>query len=167
MKRGLLLLLAATMALTACTAGAPGDPGAPGSAGAPGTSGTRGDPGAPGPAGAAAGVSPTLGGAAPSSPAGDPVVRGWAVTRPFRGTIVGGRSYLIGRMRWSWRRGCPVDAGRLRLLKVDYWGFDRRVHRGELVVHRDHARRILGVMEKLFKAHYPIRHYQHFSATGR
>jgi hypothetical protein len=60
-------------------------------------------------------------------------------------------------MRWSWRRGCPVDAGRLRLLTVDCWGFDRRVHRGELVVHRDHARRILGVMEKLFNAHYPIR----------
>jgi D-alanyl-D-alanine carboxypeptidase len=35
-------------------------------------------------------------------------------------------------------------------------GFDRRVHRGELVVHRDHARRILAVLEKLFKAHYPI-----------
>jgi hypothetical protein len=59
-------------------------------------------------------------------------------------------------MRWSWRRGCPVDAGRLRLLTVDYWGFDRRVHRGELIVHRYHAWRILGVMEKLFNAHYPI-----------
>jgi hypothetical protein len=140
MKPGLLLLLlAATMALSACTAGDPGNPGAPG------------------PAGAAAGGSPTPGGAAPTSPGGDPVVKGWAVTRTFRGTIVGGRSYLIERMRWSWRRGCPVDAGRLRLLKVDYWGFDRRVHRGELVVHRDHARRILGVLEKLFKAHYPIR----------
>ncbi|MFL6252791.1 MAG: hypothetical protein ACJ75N_20125 [Actinomycetes bacterium] len=136
MKRGLLLLLAATMALTACATGSRGD---------------HGDPVAPGSAGATVGVSPTPG------PAHDPAVKGWAATRRFRGTIVGGRSYLIGRMRWSWRRGCPVDAGRLRLLTVDYWGFDRRVHRGELVVHRDHARRILGVMEKLFNAHYPIR----------
>jgi hypothetical protein len=127
MKRGLLLLLAAAVVVAGCTAGAPGSP--PDS-----------DPGA----------DVVTGGT------GDPVVKGWSVTRKFRGTIVGGRAYLKGRMRWSWRPGCPVDVGRLRLLKVDYWGFDRRVHRGELVVHRDHARRILAVLEKLFNAHYPI-----------
>ena len=44
----------------------------------------------------------------------------------------------------------------LRLLRVDHWGLDGRVHRGELIVHRDHARRILVVLEKLFKARYPI-----------
>jgi hypothetical protein len=47
----------------------------------------------------------------------------------------------------------PVE---LRLLRADYWGFDKRVHRGELIVHRDHARRVLVVLEKLFKAGYPI-----------
>jgi hypothetical protein len=47
----------------------------------------------------------------------------------------------------------PVE---LRLLRVDHWGLDGRVHRGELIVHRDHARRILAVMGKLFKARYPI-----------
>ena len=56
----------------------------------------------------------------------------------------------------SWRRGCPVGPGELRLLRADYWGFDRRVHQGELIVHRDHARRILVVLGKLFKARYPI-----------
>jgi hypothetical protein len=44
----------------------------------------------------------------------------------------------------------------LRLLRADYWGFDKRVHQGELIVHRDHARRILVVLGKLFKARYPI-----------
>ena len=48
----------------------------------------------------------------------------------------------------------PVE---LRLLRADYWGFDGRVHRGELIVHRDHARRILGVLKRLFQARYPIR----------
>jgi hypothetical protein len=47
----------------------------------------------------------------------------------------------------------PVE---LRLLRADYWGFDKRVHRGELIVHRDHARRVLVVLGKLFKAGYPI-----------
>ena len=135
MKRGLLLLLlAAALVLAGCASGHAGDPVQPRSS----------DPGADV-------VTDGTG-----DPAGDPVVKGWSVTRTFRGTIVGGRTYLKGRMRWSWRPGCPVDVGRLRLLKVDYWGFDRRVHRGELVVHRDHARRILAVLEELFKAHYPI-----------
>ena len=31
-----------------------------------------------------------------------------------------------------------------------------RVHRGELIVHRDHARRVLVVLGKLFEAGYPI-----------
>ena len=39
-----------------------------------------------------------------------------------------------------WHRGCPVPLSRLRVVTVDYWGFDGRVHRGELIVHRDHAR---------------------------
>jgi len=51
----------------------------------------------------------------------------------------------------------PVE---LRLLRADYWGFDRRVHRGELIVHRDHARWVLVVLGKLFKAGYPIERLQ-------
>lgn len=57
----------------------------------------------------------------------------------------------------SWRRGCPVGLGELRLLKVSHWGFDGGVHRGRLVVHRDAAGAMLGVMRKLFRLHYPIR----------
>ena len=67
-----------------------------------------------------------------------------------------GRGAVRERVRYSWRRGCPVGPVELRLLRVDHWGLDGRVHRGELIVHRDHARRILVVLEKLFKARYPI-----------
>jgi len=74
----------------------------------------------------------------------------------FRGSISAIRAGTRARMRFSWRHGCPVGPVELRLLRVDHWGFDRRVHRGELVVHRDHARRILKVMEQLFRARYPI-----------
>ena len=59
-------------------------------------------------------------------------------------------------MRHSWRRRCPVGPVELRLLRVDHWGLDGRVHWGELIVHRDHARRILAVLGKLFKARYLI-----------
>jgi D-alanyl-D-alanine carboxypeptidase len=74
----------------------------------------------------------------------------------FRGHVVAGREAVRSRVRYSWRRGCPVGPVELRLLRVDHWGLDGRVHRGELIVHRDHARRILAVMGKLFKARYPI-----------
>ena len=78
----------------------------------------------------------------------------------FRGEIVTGREAVRGKVRYAWRRGCPVGPVELLLLRVDYWGFDRRVHQGELIVHRDHARRILVVLGKLFKARYPIQRLQ-------
>ena len=79
-----------------------------------------------------------------------------AVAPAFRGTIATGRDAVRSRVRYSWRRGCPVGPVELRLLRADHWGFDGRVHRGELIVHRGHARRILGVLKKLFQARYPI-----------
>ena len=99
------------------------------------------------------------GGAAASAGATEgPVVKaGSAAAVPaFRGSIATGRDAVRSRVRHSWRRGCPVGPVELRLLRADYWGFDGRVHRGELIVHRDHARRILGVLKKLFQARYPI-----------
>ena len=137
MRRTLpLLLTTATLAaaLTACGVAGRGSGGAgsqPGAPGAPGATGTAG---------------------------GGPVVKaGTAAAVPaFHGSIATGRAAVRSRVRYSWRRGCPVGPVELRLLRADYWGFDGRVHRGELIVHRDHARRILGVLKRLFQARYPI-----------
>jgi hypothetical protein len=124
-----LLLTAAvlTVALTAC--GAPGT----GAADAGGSGGTE-----------PVAVKDASTAAAPSA------------TAVFHGSIATGRDTVRERLRYSWRRGCPVGPVELRLLLLDYWGFDGRVHRGELIVHRDHARRVLGVFGKLFTARYPI-----------
>ena len=43
------------------------------------------------------------------------------------------RQLMMGR---SWRPGCPVPLRDLRLIRMEIWGFDRRWHRGSLVVHR-------------------------------
>ncbi len=56
----------------------------------------------------------------------------------------------------SWRPGCPVPVEDLRLVSVTYWGFDDRPRQGELVVHGDHADDIVGVMERLYDARFPI-----------
>jgi hypothetical protein len=63
--------------------------------------------------------------------------------------------------RWmtglSWRAGCPVPLRRLRLVRLRYWGFDDRAHLGRLVVHRDVARGVVEVFERLYELSFPIR----------
>jgi hypothetical protein len=66
----------------------------------------------------------------------------------------------------SWRPGCPVGFASLRLLRVDHWGFDGRPHRGRLIVHRDRARAILGVMRRLYRLRFPIRSMRLVDAYG-
>ena len=61
-----------------------------------------------------------------------------------------------GLMRWSWHPGCPVPIEELRLLTLDYWGFDGQKHVGQMIVHADVAEPVLGAFERLFRARYPI-----------
>jgi hypothetical protein len=60
-------------------------------------------------------------------------------------------------MASSWHPGCPVPIEDLRLLTLDYIGFDGRVHTGEMIVHRDVANDVVDVFGKLFRATFPIR----------
>jgi hypothetical protein len=66
----------------------------------------------------------------------------------------------------SWRPGCPVGLGELRLLKVTHWGFDGRPHRGRLVVHRAHGRGVLRAMRRLYRLRFPIRRMRLVDAYG-
>lgn len=74
----------------------------------------------------------------------------------FQGTISALGPGARSRMRWSWHPGCPVPLARLRLVTVDHWGFDGRLHVGEIVVNADAAQDVLLVFEALFDARYPI-----------
>jgi hypothetical protein len=56
----------------------------------------------------------------------------------------------------SWRPGCPVPLAGLRLLRLNDWGFDRRVHQGELIVNADANSAMLTAFRLLFAARYPI-----------
>lgn len=57
----------------------------------------------------------------------------------------------------SHRRGCPVPPSRLRLIRMNHWGFDGKVHRGELVAHERAVRPLLQVFGEVFEARFPIR----------
>lgn len=66
----------------------------------------------------------------------------------------------------SWHPGCPVSIGRLRLLTLSYWGFDKRPHTGLLVVNSDAAGAVVSVFHRLYDARFPIRRMQPVDAYG-
>jgi hypothetical protein len=57
----------------------------------------------------------------------------------------------------SWRAGCPVGRSSLRLVRVNYWGFDGYRHRGEIVVHTSIAAKTARAFGDLYRSRVPIR----------
>jgi hypothetical protein len=87
-----------------------------------------------------------------------PAPRSPTPTQPiYRGSIAPIDQSTRARMTSSWREGCPVPVEDLRLLAMSFWGYDRRVHTGEMVVHRDVARDVVKVFRRLFDERFPIR----------
>jgi hypothetical protein len=84
---------------------------------------------------------------------------------PYEATIHKIGPKLRQRMT-SWRHGCPVHIRDLRLVRVTVWGFDHHAHRGPLIVHEDHARRIRWVMRVLYRRKFPIRRLRLVDAYG-
>ena len=65
------------------------------------------------------------------------------------------RASMIGV---SWKPGCPVPIDDLRIIEMNYWGFDGAVHEGgQLMVHRLVAQDVVEAFGTLFASHYPIR----------
>jgi hypothetical protein len=66
----------------------------------------------------------------------------------------------------SWHRGCPLAPAQLRRLRVSYWGFDRRVHTGTLVVNARTVRPLTRVFSQLYAARFPIRRMRPIDVYG-
>ena len=66
----------------------------------------------------------------------------------------------------SWRPGCPVHRRDLRLITLSHWGFDGKVRKGRLVVHRSYAKAVAGVFGQLFSARFPVRRIRLVEAYG-
>lgn len=61
---------------------------------------------------------------------------------------------MVGR---SWRRGCPVGRAGLRLVEVNYWGFDGYRHRGQMVVAAGVTRNFAGAFTEMHQRRVPVR----------
>ncbi|MET0839795.1 MAG: M15 family metallopeptidase [Marmoricola sp.] len=57
----------------------------------------------------------------------------------------------------SWHRGCPVGRAGLRLVRINYWGFDGYRYRGEMVLATAAARRAAAALADMYAGRYPIR----------
>ena len=66
----------------------------------------------------------------------------------------------------SWHRGCPVAPAGLRRLRVSYWGFDRRVHTGTLIVNVRAVAPLTRVFSRLYAARFPLRRMRPVDAYG-
>src|ERR1700752_2529289 len=74
------------------------------------------------------------------------------------------RRLMVGS---SWRPGCPVPLRDLRLIRMKIWGFDRRWHRGRMVVNQRYTDEMVRVFRRLYEVRYPIRQMRlvdHFGA---
>ena len=85
--------------------------------------------------------------ASPASPGSQPEFR--AAIRPI--------PEALAERLTSWRPGCPVGLGDLRLLTITHVGFDGRTKQGRMIVHEDVARDVVAVFRTLYAARFPIR----------
>ncbi len=77
-----------------------------------------------------------------------------AASPPFAASV---SQVTSTQLRYSYRPGCPVPPARLRLIRLGYWGFDGRAHRGSIVVNAAVAQDVLTVFERLYAERFPIR----------
>jgi hypothetical protein len=71
-----------------------------------------------------------------------------------------------GYVSKTYRAGCPVKPSQLRLLTLNYWGFDGLVHRGELIVRDAAVAKMITVWTVSFTAKFPIRRMQRVDLFG-
>ncbi|GMA34577.1 hypothetical protein [Demequina litorisediminis] len=69
--------------------------------------------------------------------------------------------------RSSWQAGCPVDISEMAYIEMPYWGFDKKVHTGEMIIHEDHVEDVAKAFEKIFDAQYPIEEMRVISREER
>jgi hypothetical protein len=71
-----------------------------------------------------------------------------------------------GQLSASWRPGCPVPPEQLRMLEVEFWGFDGNSHTGSIVVHASVAAAVTKVFATLYRERFPIRKVEPIDAYG-
>jgi hypothetical protein len=72
---------------------------------------------------------------------------------PFSSSVAAVSAAQLGA---TWHAGCPVDPSQLRLLQLDYWGFDSEAHLGTMVVNASVVDAVIQVFATLYADRFPI-----------
>ena len=73
---------------------------------------------------------------------------------PFTHTVA---RVTPAQLPYSWHPGCPVAPAQLRRVRLSYWGFDGRAHRGAVIVNVSAVGDVVRVFRRLYAARFPIR----------
>lgn len=84
---------------------------------------------------------------------GEPPPKGASGVPAFRSSITTVTAADLGS---SWRAGCPVGPGSLRRVRVTYWGYDGKVHTGDLIIRSTEASSVAGAMKALYDGRFQI-----------
>jgi D-alanyl-D-alanine carboxypeptidase len=84
-----------------------------------------------------------------------------AAVPPFASSVA---RVTRAELRYSYRPGCPAAPAQLRRVRLTYWGFDGRAHRGALVVNETVVRDVLSVFARRYAQRFPIRRMQPIDA---
>lgn len=92
----------------------------------------------------------------PAPPTPPPSTATATTTNPPTTAAATVRPVTAAELGASWRPGCPVPPDDLRRVDLDFLGFDGRVQRGALIVHRDRVDDVIAIFEDLLGQRYPI-----------
>ncbi|MFS0896365.1 M15 family metallopeptidase [Mycolicibacterium litorale] len=101
----------------------------------------------------AAEPSPTPSTAAPPRPSARPTTTTPAPAPPPAPEV---STVTAADLGTTWRPGCPLGPERLRLVALNFLGFDGATHRGALVVHEELVGPVIEVFGELYRLGYPI-----------
>lgn len=62
--------------------------------------------------------------------------------------------------KYTWRPGCPVPLIDLKYLNLSYYGFDKKTHKGDLIVHKDLADEVIAIFKDLYEQKFSIEKMQ-------
>ncbi|MCK4264987.1 M15 family metallopeptidase [Candidatus Babeliales bacterium] len=63
---------------------------------------------------------------------------------------------IFQRMKYSWQEPAPVNIKNIRYITLNHWGFDGKIHVGEIIIHKLVADEVVEIFEELFEAMFPI-----------
>ena len=66
----------------------------------------------------------------------------------------------------SYHKGCPMKKDDLRVLRILYYGYDKKHHIGEMVINKKLAKEAKTIFYKLYKKKYQIHKMQRIDAYG-